>query len=297
MSPNSSPAPRLLVVYNPIAGRRRQRFLSRVLEALERRGASIRLEPTKARGDAEAMARAAAAAGGIDRLVVAGGDGTINEALNGLAGSGLPLAVVPLGTANVLARELGIGTRASSVAAAVLDGVPRPVTLGSVNGRRFSMMAGVGFDAHVVANVSTRLKRALGKAAYAVETLRQLVDFEPRRYAALLDGVAHDAASVLVCNGRHYGGNFVAAPEARLDRPGFEVVLFLDGGPRATAGYIAALGAGRLARHPRVRILPAREVVIDGPAGEPVQGDGDIVARLPARFEALPEAAMLVGPA
>lgn len=293
---SSNALPRLLVIYNPIAGRRRQRFLSRVIEAMERRGASIRLEPTNARGHAEAMARAAAADGRTDRLVVAGGDGTINEALNGLAGSALPLAIVPLGTANVLAHELGLGRTARAVADAALDGWPRAVSLGTVNGRRFSMMAGTGFDAHVVRDVSTRLKRAIGKGAYALETFRQLFAFGSRMYEAVIDGVPHRAASVLVCNGHYYGGRFVAAPEARLDRPGFQVVLFLDPGPRATLGYMAALAAGSLHRHPRVKIVEARTVEISGPAGEPVQGDGDVIAHLPAIFESLPDAARLVGP-
>jgi diacylglycerol kinase (ATP) len=282
---------RLLVIHNPAAGR--QRLLSPVLEALERRGASIRLEPTTARGHAEAMARAAARDAGIDRLVVAGGDGTIGEALDGLAGAKLPLAIIPLGTANVLAHELGI---ADAPADAILDGAPRAVSLGAVNGRRFAMMAGVGFDAHVVRDVSTRLKRALGKGAYALETLRQLFVFGSGPYDVVVDGVAHRAASALVCNGHYYGGRFVAAPAARLDRPGFQVVLFLDPGPRATLGYMAALAAGRLARHPRVCIVEGNVVEIAGPAGEPVQGDGDVIAHLPARFEALPDAARLVGP-
>ncbi len=293
---SSNALPRLLVIYNPIAGRRRQRFLSRVIEAMERRGASIRLEPTNARGHAEAMARAAATDGRTDRLVVAGGDGTINEALNGLAGSALPLAIVPLGTANVLAHELGLGSSARAVADAALDGWPRAVSLGTVNGRRFSMMAGVGFDAHVVRDVSTRLKRAIGKGAYALETFRQLFAFGSATYEAVIDGVPYRAASVLMCNGHYYGGKFVAAPDARLDRPGFQVVLFLDPGPRATLGYMAALAAGSLHRHPRVRIVAASRVEIAGPAGEPVQGDGDVIAHLPAVFESLPDAARLIGP-
>ncbi|MBI3506309.1 MAG: diacylglycerol kinase family lipid kinase [Proteobacteria bacterium] len=293
---SSDTPPRLLVIYNPIAGRRRRRFLSRVLETLEQRGASIRLEPTTARGHAETMARAAATDGRTERLVVAGGDGTINEALNGLAQSALPLAIVPLGTANVLAHELGLGSAARAVAEAALDGAPRAVSLGIVNGRRFSMMAGVGFDAHVVRGVSGALKRILCKGAYAIETLGQLFAFAPRLYDVVVDGTPHRAASVLVCNGHYYGGRFVAAPEARLDRPGFQVVLFLDPGPRATLGYMAALAAGTLSRHPRVMILDARDVQIPGPEGEPVQGDGDIIAHLPARFESLPDAARLVGP-
>lgn len=289
-------AERLLVIYNPIAGRRRRRFLSRVLEALERRGLSVRLEPTRKRGDAEALAHGARESG-ADRLVVAGGDGTINEALNGLEGPTPPLAIVPLGTANVLAHELGLGRRAEAVAAAIAEGRPRAVTLGLVNGRRFSMMAGVGFDAHVVRDVDSKLKRAIGKGAYALETLRQLFVFAPRYYDATVDGVAHRVASIIVCNGHYYGGKFVAAPAARLDAPEFQVVLFGRAGRWATLRYAVALALGRLYKLPDVTILPARTLEIAGPAGEPVQADGDIVAHLPARFDAIPEAARLVGPA
>lgn len=293
---SDSAAERLLVIYNPIAGRRRRRFLSRVLEALERRGLSVRLEPTRRRGDAEALARGARA-GGADRVVVAGGDGTINEALNGLEGPVPPLGIVPLGTANVLAHELGLGARAEAVAAAIAEGSPRAVTLGLVNGRRFSMMAGVGFDAHVVRDVSPRLKRAIGKGAYAVETLRQLFVFAPRTYDLRIDGAAHRAASVIVCNGHYYGGKFVAAPAARLDAPEFQVVLFGRAGRLAILRYALALAFGRLPALADVTILPARTVEIAGPTGEPVQADGDILAHLPARFDAVPEAAKLVGPA
>lgn len=284
---------RLLVVYNPIAGRRRRRFLSRVLEALERRGLSVRLEPTKKRGDAEDLARNADA----DRIVVAGGDGTINEALNGLREDGPPLAVIPLGTANVLAHELGVAAGADAVAQAVVEGVPRDVTLGLVNGRRFSMMAGVGFDAHVVRDVDTKLKRAIGKGAYVIETLRQLFKFRPRFYDVRIDGVAHRASSVILCNGHYYGGRFVAAPEAKLDAPEFQVVLFGTAGRIATIRYAVALALGRLPALADVTILPARVVEIDGAPDEPVQADGDILAHLPARFEAKARAARLVGPA
>ena len=285
-------ATRILVVYNPIAGRRRRRFLSRVLEALERRGLSVRLEPTKKRGDAEDLARNADA----DRIVVAGGDGTINEALNGLPESGPPLAVIPLGTANVLAHELGVAAGAEAVAQAIVEGSPREVTLGLVNGRRFSMMAGVGFDAHVVRDVDTKLKRAIGKGAYVIETLRQLFKFRPHFYDLRIDGVAHRAASVILCNGHYYGGRFVAAPDARLDAPEFQIVLFGRAGRWATIRYAVALALGRLPSLADVTILPARVVEIDGAPDEPVQADGDIVAHLPARFEAKPGAARLVGP-
>ena len=113
---------------------------------------------------------------------------------------------------------------------------------GLANGRGFLVMAGAGFDAHVVANVSPRLKRLLGKGAYVLETLRQLGRFSFPRYRVTIDGTVHEAASVIVARGHFYGGRFVVAPEARLDRDELHVCLFRKGGRLQTILYAIALG-------------------------------------------------------
>ena len=158
---------RVLVIRNPTAGGSTRPRFGRVLEHLARFGATVTVRETTCRGDAEQIA--ASASSDTFDVVAAGGDGTINEVANGLAGKDLPLAIVPLGTANVLAVEIGMPLRARRIARAIACGDVRSVHVGMVNGRRFLMMAGVGFDAHVVANVNPRLKRAFGKLAYVIE--------------------------------------------------------------------------------------------------------------------------------
>jgi YegS/Rv2252/BmrU family lipid kinase len=286
--------PRILVIYNPAAGRRRRRFLDAVLDELARAGARIALRATTRRGDAERFAREASAEA-FDRLVIAGGDGTINEAINGLADRRLPVAIIPLGTANVLAAELGLPADARRLAAAIATGFPRNVVVGSVNGRAFTMMAGIGFDAHVVAHVSPKLKRLTGKLAYVVETLVQLWRYRPAYYEVDVDGKRHRAASAIVAKGHFYGGRFVCAPDARLERPELHACLFGSAGRWHVIRYAAALLLGRLHRLHDVLIVPARSVAIAGPAGEPVQGDGDTVGHLPARIELAPGALRLIG--
>ncbi len=292
---------RLLVIFNPTAGRRHRERFEATLAALRRRGCPLELRQTGHAGHAAELA-AAADPDAFDVVVAAGGDGTINEAVNGLVAAGagracLPLAVLPLGTANVLALEIGVTTDPEAVARTIAEGEITSVSLGRVNGRVFTMMAGAGFDAHVVAGVDPALKRRIGKGAYLWQSARLLFGFAYPDYRVTLDGEQdHTAASVIVAKGHFYGGRFVCAPEARLEAPAFQVCLFARRGPWNALRYAAALGLGRLPRLPDVRILAARRVTVEGPAGDPVQGDGDVIARLPATLEVLPEALALVMP-
>jgi YegS/Rv2252/BmrU family lipid kinase len=290
---------RLLIVYNPAAGQRRRRRFEAVLGALRARGCPLDLRETAGPGDAEALARAAVP-GAADLVVAAGGDGTVNEVVNGLASGAapgtLPLAVLPLGTANVLAAEIGLDFAPRALARTIAEGRARPVALGQANDRLFSVVLGAGFDAHAVAGVDMRLKRWIGKGAYVWEATRQLFVFGFPEYRVALDGTRHRAASVIVAKGRYYAGRFVVAPEGRLEAPEFRVCLFTRPGAWHALRYAAALGLRRLDRLPNVRVLPAREVVIEGPEGDPVQGDGDILTRLPVTVRVLPEALKLVMP-
>ncbi len=289
------------VIHNPVAGPSRQRLFDRTIRRLRAQGAEISVVRTGAPGDAERLAREAAAEG-CARVVAAGGDGTINEAVNGLAGTGVELAILPLGTANVLAREIGLAPDPDSVAETIAQGRARPVSLGRVasaagRGRYFSLMAGVGLDAHVVADVDLALKRRIGKGAYVVQVLRQLFVFGFPRYRVHLDdGSVHEAASVVVAKARYYGGPYSCAPEARLGDEAFHVCLFERPGPLAALAYAAALTRGALAGRRDYKILRAARVRIEGPEGDPVQGDGDLIAALPLELELVPGALTLVMP-
>ena len=276
----------LMVIFNPTAGRRRGRAMAHALSLLEGQ-VDITQRRTTARGDAEAFARETPL-GAI--ALVAGGDGTANEVANGLlAAGGGEMAILPLGTANVLAAELGILNLAGAAGAAA-KGPLLTYRPGLANGRGFLLMAGAGFDAHVVANVSPRLKRLLGKGAYVVETLHQLYRFPFPRYRVSVDGVVHEVASVIVARGHFYGGRFIVAPEAKLEIDELHVCLFRKGGRLQTIFYALALALGRLHRSAHVKIVKARRITIEGPEGDPLQGDGDLIGRLPVTIELSPTA-------
>jgi YegS/Rv2252/BmrU family lipid kinase len=294
-------ARRLLVIYNPTAGRRARWRLARWLACLDRLGSVVTLRETGGPRHAEALAQAADP-GQYDAVAVAGGDGTINEVVNGLAGSPLPLAILPLGTANVLAAEIGLPRQLAELARIAALGPARPVWPGEAladgapAARRFLVMAGLGFDAEVVEHLDLALKRRTGKLAYVASILGRLRDYRPCSYRAVLDGMAVDGASLVAAKSHFYGGRFVLAPAARLDEPRLEVVLFKHAGRRAAVGYLMAMTLGLLPRCRSVTIVRAREIRLMEPIGAPVQLDGDIQLRLPARLRIASAPLQLIQP-
>jgi diacylglycerol kinase (ATP) len=292
-----------LVIFNPTAGRRLRRRLQRTLDRLAALGVTVTVRETTAADDARVFAETADS---VDLVAVAGGDGTINEAANGLAGNitagGAPaLAIIPLGTANVLAAEIGYPDMTPETAARTLaQGEIRPAYAGVENGRIFCQMAGVGFDANVVAGVNFAFKRRVGKLAYVVETLRQIVRYRPRRFAVEIDGIRHVAASAIVANGHFYGGRYTCAPDASIDTPSFDVCLFRRGSRWHVILYALGLLAGRLHRLADIEIITGQQIrisVLDATGNcEPVQLDGDIVAHLPVDIAVAPQRLAIVRP-
>jgi len=282
------------VVFNPAAGPRRRRKLKRVLAELRRLGCAVTVRATAARGDAEAIARAADR-GACDLIAVAGGDGTFNEVINGLGDRRLPLALIPIGTANVLAGEIGLLGDEAMLARAIAEGIPRRIYLGHANGRRFAMMLGVGIDARIVEGVDPRLKRIAGKFAYVVSGALAVLRYRRVRYRLSIDGAPYAGASAIIAKGRFYGGRFVLARGARLDQASLHVVLLERPGRWNVLRYGLAIALQRLHRLADVRIIEARSVTIDGPAGERAQADGELAGTLPLDVGLSREPLLLIG--
>lgn len=276
-----------LIIVNPTAGAVRRGGLRRALDRLQAAGVPVVVRETQQRGDAEKLAAAAVTDGEFASVIAAGGDGTIGEIVNGLRRQGVgsvpPLGILPLGTANVLAGELQID-RLSTAVAAIAAGRVTAIYPGQCNGRYFVQMAGVGFDAQVVAELDTDLKRRLGKLAYVWQSLVSLRRYRPQRFDLIIDGVAQQAASAVVAKGHFYAGRFVLAPDIRPDQPKFQLCLFQRGSHGDVLLYAAAMSAGLIPRMGSVTVLPGQEIDILAPVGAPVQADGDIIATLPVRI-------------
>ena len=292
---------RILVIVNPAAGRGRSRAkrLSRVVAELERRGCTVTVLPTCASGDAERLAREADQS--FDLIVAAGGDGTVNEVANGIFAASRPLAVLPLGTGNVLANEIGLPRDPRRLARVIADGTPKPIWPGRAGDRLFLAMTGVGFDAEVLGALDPCLQRRFGKLGYIWAILLCLWRYRRAEFVVGIEGGAYRAASVIVTTGRLYAGRFVIAPDARLDVPLLHIVLFQRAGRLAVLCYLGAMLLGRLHQLADVSIVAARCASVA--AGEPaaagpsvVETDGEIRGRLPLAIEIAARPLLLVQP-
>jgi YegS/Rv2252/BmrU family lipid kinase len=289
---------RVRLILNPRSGRRPSpERLSEAINWLQHRGWAVDRRPTATPDDARHLA-AQAAAEGFDAVLVCGGDGTINGAVNGLAGSDTALAVIPAGTVNIWAREAGISRRPLEAVRLLEDGVRRRVDLGVANGRRFLMLASAGTDAYAVRAVSPAAKRRLGRYAYLVAGLRDLVTQGGRQMTVEAGGgrFAGRALVAIVGNTRLYGGALKATHRARLADGLLDLCLYAGNGWASLATHAARTLFGRHEGSAGVLYRQAHRITISGPMPMPYQVDGEYAGETPVTFEVLPASLTVVLP-
>jgi diacylglycerol kinase family enzyme len=238
---------------------------------------------------------------GAGLILVAGGDGTINEAAQGMIGSSVPLAILPCGTANVLAMELKLSRDPVRVARHLGELRPRRIAVGRMTceggkiSRHFLLMAGIGLDAHIVYNVNTGLKARTGKFAYWVAGWSLL----GRRLAQMdveIAGGRHRCSFVLLSRVRNYGGDFEIAKSVRLTDATFEAVLFEGETATRYVKYFAGMATNNLTGMEGVEILRVSEAKVESGEKAYVQIDGEFVGRVPAEIGVVPDALTLMMP-
>ena len=293
------------LTYNPAArGLDGERItgIDRAAEILRHGGHRVETVPTEGAGSAAGLV-ARCIRGGADLILVAGGDGTINEAINGMIGEQVPLGILPAGTANVLAAELGLTGNWIDVARDVGRWVPRRIpagllTAGPENHRRyFLMLTGVGLDAHIVRNVDPKLKKFQGKLSYWLAALgefaRTLDEFEVRA-----GGARFRVSFALASRVRNYGATLELTPQAGLLRNDFGLALFEGSNTFRYLEYLAGALANRLDRTNGVSLLQVQsaEFLPLGDAPVFIQVDGESAGCLPARIDLIPDALTVLCP-
>ena len=246
------------------------------------------LMPTEGPLDATLLASRICAQQPDPLILAAGGDGTVNGVLNGLTPGKATLGVIPLGTSNVLARELKIHSIEDALRR-VAVGNSRTVTVGEVacagQKRRFLLMVGAGVDGAVVQGLRLREKRVFGKGAYLLSALRVVFAWDSEQLQVAGGGRSLSCHSVIICNAGRYGGNFRLAPEVDIFSPAFQVVCITGG----RCGYLKLfllLAMGRFAAGSSVESFAASELQVTG--GKPIQVDGDFFGCGSLRIKTIP---------
>ncbi len=270
--------PMVAFVVNRTLLRDPRRFLQRCQRAADDRGWRPRFAPTSEAEHGLALTRRAVA-DGASLVFAAGGDGTVRACADALAATGVPLAIVPLGTANLTARALGVPARSDRAVDAGFDGRDRRIDLARVDETRFAAMAGIGLDAAVVGAAREQLKRRFGWVAYAVSGVTRL-SLPPHDFTVCLDGaeLRRRARCVVVANAGLLPGGFTLLPEARLDDGLLDVGILA---PSGTWGW-ARVASRVLARGQRqdrsLERFQARHIQISADVVLPRQVDGEIAA-------------------
>jgi diacylglycerol kinase (ATP) len=295
---------RTCVIFNPAAKGEKARHFRRHLDEI---GAQTTLKLTTAAGDAKRLA-AEAVAEGFEIVVAAGGDGTVNEVLNGLgdAPDGFKracLAVLPLGTVNVFARELALPLKLMAAWDAIRRGRETRIDLpqvqfaskGTPQTRYFAQLAGAGLDARAIELVEWELKKRIGPLAYVVAGLHALLG-DPSKITATAGDQAAEGGLILIGNGRLYGGNFRIFPRADLRDGLLDVCIF----PRVNWMTLARCGPQLLLRgnlpSSAVRVLQAKTVTLSSASRTPMEVDGELAGTLPATFSFAPHALRVIVP-
>lgn len=290
---------RVLLIHNPHAGGSRgARRLDAVRAALAAAGVTVEEAPCDAPGASERVAREAAARGGLDAVLVHGGDGTVRAVAAGLRGGELPLGVLAGGTTNVVATALGVPAAPHAAVAALLAAEVRVLDLGLCGDAPFLMQASAGLDARIMSRLDLRLKRRLGRAAVVWAGLREWARYRFPAIEVEVDGRRELATGVVVCNLPEYAGAFRLIPGGRADDRRLDLLLFRGGRRRDALGFALALAAGRHDRRRDVAIRPVDEVTLLGPPDTPLQLDGDAwPARYPLRLTLAPDRLHVLAPA
>src|SRR5215813_9616082 len=282
-----------LIILNPAARSERAQRKRAQVEALARGCAFCATTRT---GEAELMARRGVTEG-FDKIVAAGGDGTINEVVNGLAGTNATLGLLPIGTMNVFANELGLPVHDLELCWNIVqsDSI-RSVDLPKANQKFFVQLAGVGLDAQVVKETSSQLKRNFGPLSYLISAAQIAARHPPRLLIQSEDASIDEGSFVLVGNGRLYGGPFPFFKHAVLDDGLLDVIVFKLLGYLEIIKYLQDVIFSSEIRVPEIEYFQTRRLRITSDQDVPLELDGELAGKCPVEFQIQQKALRILAP-
>jgi len=290
---------KIVIICNPVAKRASGKKAAMASYYLQSKGYDVTVRFTEKKGDAEDLAKAALKdSPGI--VIAAGGDGTFNEVANAVAGSDTPVAILPLGTTNVLAKELDIPEDVHGAMSAAVRKTAKTVCLGRITltkhpeqSRLFLVMAGIGLDGSAVYGVNDRIKKISGKGSYLYSGFKTWLKSKQEELVFRVNGSTFRGYSAVVGNAAKYGGHFKITPDARLIDPAFYICIFHGRRRSDMVRYVLGIvTGGRHLKFKDVTYLKAESIMIKGEAH--IQIDGDYYGMTPARVEIVRQAVRLI---
>jgi len=289
----------IVLIANPAAKRASERKIQQAARLLRSAGHEVAIYLTEKRGDAENIARRAAG-DNVPLIIAAGGDGTFNEVINGIAYTDTEMAILPMGTTNVLAKELMVPEDVNGALRVALSGNAHRVSLGRIVltdcpapiTRYFSLMAGIGFDGEAVYLCDERVKRYSGKGAYIFAGLKTLMRYRPEPLSLSIDGKAYSGYSAIIGKASRYGGNLRITPDASLLKPELYICIMHGEKRSDILKYVMGILAGTHLKLKDITYLKSTFVEIKGNAQ--IQIDGDYLGRTPASVTVAPDALRLI---
>jgi YegS/Rv2252/BmrU family lipid kinase len=266
-------------------------------EAFSRIGISLERRDCERSGDLPQLIRDAATI--CDSVIIGGGDGTLNAALPGIVDTGLPLGIVPLGTANDLARTLALPAEWDKAVEVIATGHRRQIDIGEVNGKPFFNVASVGFGVNLTRALTRDAKRRWGVFGYVAAGLRVLHRVQPFHVTITIGDTVHRSKTLhlAVGNGRHYGGGMTLSEDAAIDDKRLDIYSLEASGIIAALKLLPSLRTGTQGRWSEVEMLAGQEVLVETTKPRSVNADGEIVTQTPAKFRVIPGAIEVFAPA
>ncbi len=235
----------------------------------------------------------------VDLVIVGGGDGTLNAAIAGIVDTRLPLGILPLGTANDLARTLGIPTDLTTACQIIAGGYQHPIDLGWVNGHYFFNVASLGLSVQITQNLTTEVKQRWGVLAYMTTAIRVIGQSRPF-WAKIRSGdtsIEVGTVQIAVGNGRYYGGGLTVANDAAIDDERLDLYSLELQRWWQILPLLPAMHRGQHATWTGVRALMGREFEVHTRRPRPINTDGEITTHTPATFRVVPKAVSVFIPA
>lgn len=283
-----------VLIVNPTSGNGRgQRTGTRVERLLSRMGFPYQVQITQSPGHATDIARSMLQEKELQAVIAIGGDGTVHEVGNALAGTKIPMGYVPAGSGNDFALAHGIPTRPEAAVNRILKGEVRRIDTGRIGGRTFVGFAGMGFDGQVADRVNrSAFHRRLGRLAYPLGFLQTLWNYGPTRLQLTVDGKRHDMDGVwivAVCNQPNYGGGMKMCPTASCHDGQLDLCCVHDLGHRQLIRLFPRVYKGRHIDHPSIQLHRGFRITLESDPPLLVHADGEVIGKTPLTISVFPQ--------